>query len=102
MAGELETVSVPIRHAAIFSSVLSHNCGGANGTGDYVYSVFAYVVSNPVDYLDGTIGVDHENDDRKMIEGGEGGGEGMVGVLQKTNVRKRGWELKALSRYDQE
>ncbi len=71
---------------AFFSSALSH-CGGANGTGDYDYHVFAYIVLNLVDYSDGTTEIDHKNDDRRMIEGGERGGKGTVGVLQKTNVR---------------
>jgi hypothetical protein len=84
-----------------FSSALSH-CGGANGTGKYVDRVFAYLVSNPVGYLYGTIEIDHENDDRRMMEVGEGGGKGTVGVLQQTKVRKRGRELKAPKRYDQE
>jgi hypothetical protein len=101
MEGELETASVFIGHAAIFSSALSH-CGGANGTGEYVYSVFAYVVSNPVDHPDRTIEIDHENDDQRMMEGGEGDGKEMVGVVQQTNFREKGRELKASKRYDQE
>jgi hypothetical protein len=36
MMGQVEKVCVPIRHAAIFSSALSH-CGEANGIDDYVY-----------------------------------------------------------------
>jgi hypothetical protein len=35
MDEEVETVCVPIGHAAIFSSAFSH-CGGDNGTEDYV------------------------------------------------------------------
>ncbi len=40
MLGQVEKVCVPIRHAAIFSSALSH-CGGVNRTDDYVYCLFA-------------------------------------------------------------
>jgi hypothetical protein len=46
---EVETVCVPIGHAAIVSSELSL-CGGGNGTEDYVYCLFVYVISNEVDY----------------------------------------------------
>jgi hypothetical protein len=98
--GELETVSVPIGYVAFFSSTLSH-CGGPNGTGDYIYHVFANVVSNLVDYLDGTIEIDHENDDRKMIEGGMGVVKGQWEYCKKGMLGKRK-ELKAPSRYDQE
>jgi hypothetical protein len=49
MGSEVETANVPIGHAAIFSSALSH-CGGENGTDDYVYRLFAYVVSDDFDY----------------------------------------------------
>jgi hypothetical protein len=49
MGNEVETVNVPIGHAAIFSSALSH-CGGDNGTDEYVYRLFAYVVSDDFDY----------------------------------------------------
>jgi hypothetical protein len=49
MGNGVETVNVPIGHAAIFSSALSH-CGGENATDDYVYRLFAYVVSDDVDY----------------------------------------------------
>jgi hypothetical protein len=52
MDEKVETVCVPIGHAAIFSSALSH-CGGDNGTEDYVYPLFAYVVSDEVDYPQG-------------------------------------------------
>ncbi len=38
------------RHAAILLSALSHS-RGANRTGDYVYCVSAYVLSNEVNYL---------------------------------------------------
>ena len=49
MSNEVKTVNVPIGHAAVFSSALSH-CGGENGTDDYVYRLFAYVVSDDLDY----------------------------------------------------
>jgi hypothetical protein len=49
MGNEVETVNVPVGHAAIFSSALSH-CGGENGTEDYVYRLFSYVVSDDNDY----------------------------------------------------
>ncbi len=65
----METVSVPIRHAAIFSSALSH-CGGDNGTEDYVYSLFAYVVSDEVDYPQGVIERDIRDDIVMWEEGG--------------------------------
>jgi hypothetical protein len=58
---EVETVCVPIRHAAIFLSALSH-WGGENGTQDYVHHFFAYVVSNKVDYPQGVIERDLEDD----------------------------------------
>jgi hypothetical protein len=61
MDEEVETVCVPIGHAAIFSSALSH-CGGENGTNDYVYCLFAYVVAHEVDYPDGVIERDLNND----------------------------------------
>jgi hypothetical protein len=75
--GEKEEVCVPIGHVAIFSSALSH-CGGANRTDDYVYHVFAYIVSNEVDYLDGeggTIERDFEDESEKkvQVEGGKVG-----------------------------
>ena len=60
----METVCVPIGNAAIFSSALSH-CEGDNGTEDYVYHLFAYVVSNEVDYPQGVI-----ERDVKREEGG--------------------------------
>ncbi len=49
---EVETVCVPIGNAAFFSSALSH-CGGKNGTEEYVYHLFAYVVLDEVDYPTG-------------------------------------------------
>ena len=49
MSNKVETVKVAIGHAAIFSSALSH-CGGENGTDDYVHRLFAYVVSDDIDY----------------------------------------------------
>jgi hypothetical protein len=48
MDEEVETVCVPIGHAAFFSSALSHY-GGENGTKDYVNCLFAYVVLDGVD-----------------------------------------------------
>jgi hypothetical protein len=42
MDEEVERVCVPIGHAAIFSSALSH-CRGDNRTEDYAYHLFAYV-----------------------------------------------------------
>ncbi len=61
MDEEVEMVCVPIGHAAIFSSALSH-CGGDNRTEDYVYRLFAYVVSDEVDYLQGVIERDVKDD----------------------------------------
>ncbi len=58
---EVETVCVPIGHAAIFSSALSH-CGGENGTEDYVYCLFAYVVLDEVDYPQGVMEGDVKDD----------------------------------------
>ncbi len=58
---EVETACVPIGHAATFLSALSH-CRGENGTQDYVYHLFAYVVSNEVDYPQGVIERDLEDD----------------------------------------
>jgi hypothetical protein len=61
MDEEVETVCVPIGNAAIFSSALSH-CEGDNGTEDYVYCLFAYVVLDEVDYPQGVIERDKKND----------------------------------------
>jgi hypothetical protein len=61
MDEEVETICVPIRHAAFFSCALSH-CGGENGTKDYVYCLFAYVIAHEVDYPDGVIERDLNND----------------------------------------
>jgi hypothetical protein len=69
MDEEVETVCVPIGHAAIFSSALSH-CGGDNGTEDYVYCLFAYVVLDEVDYLQGVIERDVKDDIVVREEGG--------------------------------
>ncbi len=69
MDEEVETVCVPIRHAVIISSALS-NCGGENGTEDYVYHLFAYVVSDEVDYPQGVIERDAKNDIVVQEEGG--------------------------------
>ncbi len=57
----METICVPIGHAAIFSSALSH-CGGENRTEDYVYCLFAYVVLDEVDYPQRVIERDIKND----------------------------------------
>jgi hypothetical protein len=54
MMGQVEKVCVPIGHAAMFSSALRH-FGGANGADDYIYCLFAYIVSNDVNYPVGTI-----------------------------------------------
>jgi hypothetical protein len=56
------------RACGIFSSALSH-CGGENGTKEYVYHLFAYVVAHEVDYPHGVIERD-PNDDIVMEEGG--------------------------------
>jgi hypothetical protein len=69
MDEEVETVCVPIGHAPIFSSALSH-CGGDNGTEDYVYCLVAHVVSNEVDYLQGVIERDKQDDIVVREEGG--------------------------------
>ncbi len=50
----VETVVVPIGHSGNFSSALSH-CGGENRTEDYVYCLFACVVSDDADYPKGVI-----------------------------------------------
>ncbi len=52
-----------------FSSALSR-CGGENGTEDYVYPLFAYVVSNEVDYPQGVVERDVKNDTVVQEEGG--------------------------------
>ncbi len=75
MDEEVEMVCVPIRHAADFSSALSH-CGGDKGTEDYVYSLFAYVFLDEVDYPQGRIERDAKDDIVVQEEGGievEGG-----------------------------
>ena len=48
---------------------MSH-CGGADGTDDYVHRLFAYVVSNDVNYPVGTIERDCDDDNGKRVEGG--------------------------------
>ncbi len=65
----METVCVQIGHGAIFSSALCH-CGGDNGTEDYVYCLFAYVVSDEVDYPQGVIKRDIKDDIVVQEEGG--------------------------------
>ncbi len=84
----MEKVCVPIGHAAIFSSALSH-CGGANGTDDYVYCLFAYVVSNDVKYLVGRIERDCDNDNGKRVEGSRDEGTMPVEVMENGKKRKR-------------
>jgi hypothetical protein len=69
MDEEVETVCVPIGHAAIFSSALSH-CGGENGTEDCVYCLFAYVVSDEVNYPQWVIERDVKDDIVVQEEGG--------------------------------
>jgi hypothetical protein len=66
---EVEKVCIQIRHAAIFSSALSH-CRGDNGTEGYVYCLFAYVVSDEVDYPQGEIERDVKDDIVVQEEGG--------------------------------
>ncbi len=65
----METVCVPIGHAGIFSSALSH-CGGDNGTEDYAYRLFAYVVLDEVDYPQGVIERGDVKDDIVVQEEG--------------------------------
>jgi hypothetical protein len=75
MDEKVKTVCVPIGHAAIFSSELSH-CRGDNRTEDYVYRVFACVVLDEVDYPQGVIERDVKDDIVVQEEGGievEGG-----------------------------
>jgi hypothetical protein len=91
MLGQVEKVCVPIGHAAIFSSALSH-CGGANGTDDYVYPLFVYVVSNDVDYPVGTIERDCEDENGKRVEGSRDEGTMPVEVMENGKKRKRGGE----------
>jgi hypothetical protein len=69
MDEEVETVCVPIGHAAIFSSALSQ-CKGENRTENYVYRLFAYVSSDEVDYLQGVIERDIKDDIVVQEEGG--------------------------------
>jgi hypothetical protein len=69
MDEEVEMVCVPIGHAMIFSSELSR-CGGENGAEDYVYCLFAYVVLDEVDYLQGVIERDVKDDIVLWEEGG--------------------------------
>jgi hypothetical protein len=91
MLGQVEKVCVPIGHAAIFSSALSH-CGGANGTDDYVYHLFAYVVSNDVNYPIGRIERDCDDNNGKRVEGSRDEGTIPVEVMEKGKKRKRGGE----------
>ncbi len=91
MLGQVEKVCVPIGHAAFFSSELSH-CGGANGTDDYVYHLFAYVVSNDVNYLARTIERNCDNDNGKRVEGSRDEGTMPVEVMENGKKRKRGGE----------
>ena len=69
MDEEVETVCVPIGHAAIFSSALSQ-CRGENRTENYVYHLFAYVSSDEVDYPQGVIERDIKDDIVMQEEGG--------------------------------
>jgi hypothetical protein len=69
MDQEVEMVCVPIGHPVIFSSALSH-CRRENGTEDYVYCLFAYVVLDEVDYSQGVIERDIKNDIVVREEGG--------------------------------
>ena len=65
----METVKVPIGHAEIFSSALSH-CGGENGTDDYVYHLLAYVVSDDIDYPEREVESDVNDSCVQNLEGG--------------------------------
>ncbi len=65
----MEMVRVPIGHAAFFSSALSH-CGGGNRTEDYIYRLFAFVVSDEVNYPQRGIERDVKNDIVVREEGG--------------------------------
>jgi hypothetical protein len=91
MLGQVEKVCVPIGHAAILSSALSY-CGGANRTDGYVYCLFAYVVSNDVDYPVGMIEKDCDDDNRKRVEGSRDEGTMPVEVMGNEKKRKRGGE----------
>jgi hypothetical protein len=62
MDEEVERVCVPIGHVAIFSGAFLSHCRWDNRTKDYVYCLFAYVVSNEVDYLQGAIERDKKDD----------------------------------------
>ena len=68
MSNEVETVKIAIGHAAIFSSALSH-CGGENGTDDYVYRLFAYVVSDDTDYPNREVESDVNDSCVQKLEG---------------------------------
>jgi hypothetical protein len=70
---------------------LSH-CGGANGTDDYVYHLFAYVVSNDVNYPVGTIERHCDDDNGKRVEGSRNEGTMPVEVMENGKKRKRGGE----------
>ncbi len=59
----------PLGMWRFFSSALSH-CGGENGTEDYVSCLFAYVVSDEVDYSQGVIERDVKDDIVMQEEGG--------------------------------
>ncbi len=91
MLGQVEKVCVPISHAAIFSSALSY-CGGTNGTDDYIYRLFAYVVSNDVDYPVGAIERDCDDDNGKRVEGSRDEGTTPVEVMENGKKRERGGE----------
>ncbi len=69
MDQDMEMVCVPIGHVAIFLSALSY-CGGENSAEDYVYCLFAYVVSDEVDYPQGVIERDVKDDIVVREEGG--------------------------------
>ncbi len=69
MDEKVETVCVLIGHAAFFSSELSH-WRGDNGTEDYVYCLFAYVVLDEADYPQGVIEKDVKDDIVVQEEGG--------------------------------
>ncbi len=65
----MELVCIPIGHAAIFSSALSH-CGEDNRTEGYVYCLFACVFLDEVNYLQRVIERDVKDDIVMQEEGG--------------------------------
>ncbi len=87
LEGELETVSFPIGQAAIFqvhSVIVEGQMEQVNRSIVCLSTLFQSLV----DYLDGTIEIDHENDDQRIMKGGGGGGLRNVRFKEKIKYNR--------------